>query len=40
MGREYKKETIEERLERVESDIENIKKILAEILDAMEKMGL
>ena len=40
MGREHKEKTIEDRLEQVESDIENIKKILAEILDAMEKMGL
>tara|TARA_B100001996_G_scaffold305776_1_gene246923 strand:- start:229 stop:351 length:123 start_codon:yes stop_codon:yes gene_type:complete len=40
MGREHTEKTIEERLELVESDIENIKKILTEILDAMEKMGL
>ena len=40
MGREHKEKTIEERLELVESDIENIKKILKEILDAMEKVGL
>ena len=40
MGREHKEKTIEERLELVESDIENIKKILTEILVAMEKAGL
>ena len=37
---EHKEKTIEDRLEQVESDIENIKKILSEILDAMSKMGL
>ena len=40
MGREHKEKTIEERLEQVESDIENIKQILNEILGAMEKSGL
>tara|TARA_Y100001963_G_scaffold145100_1_gene218225 strand:- start:73 stop:195 length:123 start_codon:yes stop_codon:yes gene_type:complete len=40
MGRKHKEKTIEDRLEQVESDIENIKKILKEILEAMEKMGL
>ena len=39
MGREHKEKTIEERLELVESDIENIKQILKEILDALEKTG-
>ncbi len=39
MGREHKEKTIEDRLEQVESDIENIKKILKEILDALEKTG-
>jgi len=39
MGGEHKKKTIEERLELVESDIENIKQILREILDALEKTG-
>ena len=39
MGREHKEKTIEERLEQVESDIENIKKILTELLDAIGKTG-
>ena len=39
MGREHKEETIK-RIEKIESDIENIKSILKELLDAMEKMGL
>ena len=37
---EYKEKTIEERLELVESDIKDIKQILKELLDAMEKIGL
>ena len=39
MGREHKEKTIEERLELVESDIKDIKQILKELLDAMEKIG-
>ena len=38
MGREHKEETIK-RIEKIESDIENIKSILREILDALEKTG-
>ena len=38
MGREHKEETIK-RIEKIESDIENIKQILREILDALEKTG-
>ena len=40
MSREHKEKTIEERLELVESDIKDIKQILKELLDAMEKIGL
>ena len=40
MAREHKEKTIEERLEQVESDIEDIKKILKEILDAIGNTGL
>ena len=40
MGREHTEKTIEERLELVESDIRDIKQILKELLDAMEKMGV
>ena len=35
MGREHTEETIK-RIEKIESDIENIKAILREILDALE----
>ena len=35
MGREHNEETIK-RIEQIESDIENIKAILREILDALE----
>tara|TARA_Y100000593_G_C4087148_1_gene226728 strand:+ start:229 stop:342 length:114 start_codon:yes stop_codon:yes gene_type:complete len=35
MGREYKEEDLK-RIEKIESDIENIKQILREILDALE----
>ncbi len=35
MGREHTEETIK-RIEQIESDIENIKAILKEILDALE----
>jgi len=38
MGREYTEETIK-RIEKIESDIESIKSILREILDALEKTG-
>ena len=38
MGREYTEEAIK-RIEKIESDIENIKQILREILDALEKTG-
>ena len=37
--RERKEETIK-RIEKIESDIENIKAILREILDALEKTGM
>ena len=39
MGREYKEEDLK-RIEKIESDIKNIKQILQEILDAMEKIGI
>ena len=39
MGREYKKEELK-RIEKIESDIENIKQILREILEALEKTGM
>ena len=35
MGREHKEEIVK-RIEKIESDIENIKAILREILDALE----
>ena len=39
MGREHNEETIK-RIEKIESDIENIKAILREILEALEKTGM
>ena len=39
MGREHKEETIK-RIEKIESDIKNIKQILREILDALKKLGI
>ena len=39
MGREHKEETIK-RIEKIESDIENLKQILREILDALKKIGM
>ena len=39
MGREHKEEDLK-RIEKIESDIKNIKQILQEILDALEKTGM
>ena len=39
MGREHNEETIK-RIEKIESDIENITSILREILETLEKTGM
>ena len=39
MGREHKEENLK-RIEKIESDIKNIKQILREILDALKKIGM